>query len=186
MVYTFKGITPKIDSSVFLTPSSEIVGDVEIGKNSSIWFNVVVRGDVNIIRIGYDTNVQDGSILHVTYKKAELHIGNGVSVGHSVTLHGCKIEDYCLIGMRAVVMDGAVVGSESIVAAGSLVTQGTIIPPRSMVMVSPAKVVRPLKDDEIAFLHQSAENYKKYVSWYREDGFPEPQKVQSKGAKHGK
>lgn len=171
MVHTFRGVTPKLHPTVFKTPSSEIIGDVEIGAESSLWFNVVVRGDVNSIRIGDGTNVQDGSILHVTYQKAALNIGNNVTVGHSVTLHGCTIKNFVLIGMRAVVMDHAEIGEESIVGAGALVTEGTKIPPRSLVVGSPAKVVRPLKDEEIAFLHKSAENYKQYVKWYRESGF---------------
>lgn len=176
MVYSFRGKTPQIHPTVFKTPSSEIVGDVEIGANSSLWFNVVVRGDVHWIKIGHDTNVQDGSILHVTHQKSPLTIGNGVTVGHSVTLHGCTIKDYVLIGMRAVVMDDAEVGDECIIGAGALVTQGTKIPPRSLVLGSPAKVIRALNDEEIAFLHKSAENYKKYVGWYRESGFPEERK----------
>lgn len=171
MVYTFRGITPKIHPSVFKTPSSEIIGDVEIGEDCSIWFNTVIRGDVHSIRIGTATNIQDGSILHVTHKKASLTIGNNVTVGHSVTLHGCTVRDFVLVGMRAVVMDGAEIGQESIVAAGALVTQDTKIPPRSMVMGSPAKVVRTLTEEEVAFLHKSAENYKQYVKWYREGGF---------------
>lgn len=173
MLHSFRGISPKLHSSVFKTPSSDIIGDVEIGENSSVWFNVVIRGDVNSIRIGKDSNVQDGSILHVTHKTASLTIGNGVTVGHSVTLHGCTIKDFVLIGMRAVILDGAVIGEESLIGAGALVTQGTIIPPRSMVLGSPAKVVRSLRDEEIAFLHQSPENYKQYVAWYREGGFRE-------------
>jgi carbonic anhydrase/acetyltransferase-like protein (isoleucine patch superfamily) len=171
MVYSFRGKAPKLHPSVFKTPTSEIIGDVEIGEDSSLWFNVVVRGDVHWIRIGNATNVQDGSILHVTHQKAPLTIGNGVTIGHSVTLHGCTLGNYILVGMRACVMDGAEIGDECIIAAGALVTQGTKIPPRSMVMGSPAKVVRPLKEEEIKFLYQSAENYKKYVKWYREDGF---------------
>lgn len=171
MVYSFRGITPKLHPSVFKTPSAEIIGDVEIGADCSLWFNVVVRGDVNSIRIGEGTNVQDGSILHVTFKKAALTIGNNVTVGHSVTLHGCTVKDFVLVGMRAVIMDHAEIGEESIVGAGALVTEGTKIPPRSLVIGSPAKVARPLKDEEIAFLHKSAENYKQYVKWYRESGF---------------
>lgn len=173
MVHTFRGKTPKLHPSVFTTPSTQIVGDVEVGENASLWFNVVVRGDVHWIRIGHDTNVQDGSILHVTYQKAPLTIGNGVTVGHMVTLHGCTIKDFVLVGMRSVVMDHAEIGEESIIGAGALVTENTKIPPRSLVLGSPAKVVRPLRDEEIAFLHQSAENYKKYVQWYREGGFRE-------------
>jgi carbonic anhydrase/acetyltransferase-like protein (isoleucine patch superfamily) len=112
MISSFKGMKPKIHSTVFLTPSVDVIGDVEIGENSSAWFQVVIRGDVNSIRIGHSTNIQDGSILHVTHKKAALTIGNEVTVGHSVTLHGCTIEDRVLIGMRAVVMDHAVVGKD--------------------------------------------------------------------------
>lgn len=171
MVHSFRGITPKLHPSVFKTPSSQIIGDVEIGADSSLWFNVVVRGDVNSIRIGEGTNVQDGTILHVTFKKAALNIGNNVTIGHSVTLHGCTIKDYVLIGMRAVVMDHAEVGEECIIGAGALVTENTKIPPRSLVLGSPGKVARPLKDEEIAFLRKSAENYKQYVKWYRESGF---------------
>lgn len=171
MVHSFRGITPKLHPSVFKTPSSEIIGDVEIGADSSLWFNVVVRGDVNSIRIGSGTNVQDGSILHVTFKKAALNIGKNVTIGHSVTLHGCTIKDYVLVGMRAVVMDHAEVGEECIIGAGALVTENTKIPPRSLVLGAPAKVVRPLKEEELAFLRKSAENYKQYVKWYRESGF---------------
>lgn len=171
MVYTFRGTTPKLHPSVFKTPTSEIIGDVEIGANSSVWFNVTIRGDVHSIRIGENTNVQDGSVLHVTHQKAPLLIGNNVTIGHSAVLHGCTIGDAVLVGMRATVMDGAEVGEESIVGAGALVTQGMKIPPRSMVLGAPAKVVRALKTEEIADLHQSAENYKQYVHWYREGGF---------------
>ena len=173
MVYTFRGITPKIHPTVFKTPSSDIIGDVEIGADASIWFNVVIRGDVHWIKIGEGTNIQDGSILHVTHKKAPLKIGNNVTVGHSVTLHGCTIQDFVLVGMRAVIMDDVEVGEESIIGAGALVTQGMKIPPRSMVLGSPAKVVRPLKPEEIAFLHKSAQNYKDYVAMYREGGHHE-------------
>jgi carbonic anhydrase/acetyltransferase-like protein (isoleucine patch superfamily) len=171
MVYSFRGKTPKLHPSVFKTPSAEIIGDVEIGADASLWFNVVVRGDVHWIRIGDGTNIQDGSILHVTHKKSPLTIGNNVTVGHSVTLHGCTIRDFVLVGMRAVVMDDAEIGEESIIGAGALVTQGAKIPPRSLVIGSPAKVARSLNDEEIKFLHQSAENYKQYVKWYREGGF---------------
>lgn len=152
-----------------MAPGSHVIGDVEIGADCSLWFNTVVRGDVNSIRIGSSTNIQDNSVLHVTYKKAALTIGNGVTVGHSVTLHGCRIGDYVLVGMRACVMDHAEVGDECIIGAGALITQGTKIPARSLVVGAPAKVLRTLTDEEIAFLHQSAENYKLYVSWYQKE-----------------
>ena len=176
MVHSFRGIAPKIHPTAFLTPSSQVIGDVTIEADASIWFNVVVRGDVHWIKIGEGTNIQDGSILHVTHKKAPLTIGRNVTVGHMVTLHGCTIGDFALIGMRSVVMDDAVVGAESIVGAGALVTQGTHVPERSLVLGSPAKVVRPLTPEELAFLRKSAENYKQYVRWYREGGFDEQPK----------
>lgn len=171
MVYSFRGITPKLHATVFKTPSTDIIGDVEIGPHSSLWFGVVVRGDVHSIRIGEGTNVQDGSILHVSHQKAPLTIGSNVSIGHAVMLHGCTIKDFVLIGMRATIMDHAEIGEESLVGAGALVTERAKIPPRSLVLGAPAKVVRALTDEEVAFLHQSAENYKKYVKWYREGGF---------------
>lgn len=171
MVYPFRGKTPQLHPTVFKTPSSEIIGDVEIGAHSSLWFNVVVRGDVHSIRIGEGTNIQDGSVLHVTHKTHPLTIGNNVTVGHAVVLHGCAVGDFALVGMRSVVMDGAELGEESLLGAGALVTPGTRVPPRSLAMGSPARTVRALKAEEIAFLHQSAENYKQYVQWYREGGF---------------
>ncbi len=167
MLYSFQNKYPKIHPSVFITQSSEIIGDVEIGENASVWFNVVIRGDVHWIKIGNNTNIQDGSILHVTNQKAPLKIGNNVSVAHSVTLHGCTISDFVLVGMGAVILDYAEIGTECMIAAGSLITPRTKIPPRSMVMGSPAKVVRELTAEEIAFLHQSAENYKNYVNMYK-------------------
>lgn len=173
MVHSFRGKSPQIHPTVFKTPSTQIIGDVEIGAHASLWFNVVVRGDVHWIKIGEGTNVQDGSILHVSFQKAPLTLGRNVTVGHMVTLHGCTIGDFVLVGMRAVVMDHADIGAESIVAAGALVTEGTKVPPRSLVLGSPAKVVRELTADEVQFLHKSAENYKQYVQWYREGGFNE-------------
>ncbi len=173
MVYSFQGVTPKIHPSVFQAPNSSIVGHVELAQDCSVWFNVVIRGDVNSIQIGSGTNIQDGSILHVTYKTASLKIGANVTIGHMAMLHGCTIEDFVLIGMRATVMDHAEIGKESLIGAGALVIQGTKIPPRTLAMGSPAKVIRPLTKQEIDFLHQSAENYKQYVKWYREGGFTE-------------
>lgn len=173
MVHSFRGVSPRIHPSVFLTPSTQVVGDVEIGENSSLWFNVVARGDVHWIKIGSNTNIQDNTVLHVSFQKAPLTIGNGVTVGHMVTLHGCTIKDYVLVGMRAVVMDHAEIGEESMIGAGALVTQDMKVPPRSLVLGAPAKVVRPLTEEEIAYLHKSADNYKQYVQWYREGGFNE-------------
>jgi len=167
MIYPFKGKTPIIDSSVFIADGAKIIGDVEIGEFSSVWFNAVVRGDVHYIRIGKRTNIQDCSVLHVTRRKYPLIVGDDITIGHNVTLHACVVKDRCLIGMGAVVMDGVEVGEDSIVGAGSLVTGGTIIPPRSMVLGSPAKVKRSLTDDEVLRIKKSAENYVEDILNYR-------------------
>ena len=159
MIRGYKGILPKIHPSVYVDESAQVIGDVEIGEDSSIWFHVLIRGDVHYIRIGKRTNVQDGSLLHVTRRQWPLILGNEITVGHGATLHGCVIKDRCLIGMRAVLLDGAEVGEESIIGAGALVTEGMIVPPHSMVFGLPAKVVRTLTDKEVAKIRQSAENY---------------------------
>ncbi len=167
MIYPFKGKTPKLHTSVYVADGAKIIGDVEIGEMSSIWFNAVIRGDVNYIRIGSRTNIQDGSVLHVTRRTHPLTIGDDITIGHNVTLHACDVKDRCLIGMGAVVMDGTEVGEDSIIGAGSLVTGGTIIPPRSMVLGSPAKVRRSLSDEEVLRIKRSAENYVEDILNYR-------------------
>ena len=168
MVHSFRGKHPKLHASVYQAAGCQIVGDVAMAQDVSVWFNVVVRGDVHWIRIGEGTNIQDGSILHVSLGKAPLTVGKNVTVGHLVTLHGCTIGDTVLVGMRSVIMDNAEIGDECLIAAGSLVTEGFKAPPRSLVMGAPAKVVRPLREEEIQRLHKSAENYKQVVRWYRE------------------
>lgn len=167
MIKPYADIVPVIDESVFIADGAVILGDVHIGKDSSVWFNVVIRGDVHQIRIGERTNVQDLSMLHVTYNKHPLSIGNGVTIGHCVMLHGCTVEDFALIGMNATVLDGAVIGHHSMVAAGAVVREGFVVPPRTLVAGVPAKIVRQLSDDECAKLEQSAQNYIDYVSSYR-------------------
>jgi len=167
MILEHNGIAPQIDASVFLAPSACVIGDVQIGEKSSLWFNVLVRGDVNYIRIGKRTNIQDGTVIHVTHKTHPTVIGDDVSVGHSVTLHGCTIQDGCLIGIGAIILDGVEVGESSLVAAGSLLTPGTKIPPRSLVMGSPARVRKELTDAECADFHSIAERYIKYQDDYR-------------------
>ena len=157
---------PRLHDSVFTAPSAHIIGDVEIGEHSSVWFNTVLRGDVMPIKIGKKTNVQDGSVIHGTFKKAAATIGNEVSIGHSVILHGCTINDLCLIGMGSTIMDGVVVESECFVGAGSLLTEGKVFPRGSMIMGRPAKVVRELNPEELAFLRKSAQNYLDYQKWY--------------------
>ena len=158
-VISYNGIWPKIPPSVFIAAGAVVIGDVEIGEASSVWFNTVIRGDVNTIRIGARTNIQDLSMLHVTRKTAPLTIGNEVTVGHRVILHGCTIGDRCLIGMGTVIMDGAVVESGALVGAGSLVSEGSVIPAGMLGFGSPAKPKRPLTEDEKAFLSISARQY---------------------------
>lgn len=168
MLHIYKGITPQLNETVFRVGSAEIIGDVEIGAESSIWFHVVIRGDVNSIRIGERTNVQDGTVIHVTHKEHTTVIGDDVTIGHNVTLHGCQIGDRCLIGMGAVVMDGVVIENDSMVAAGALVTPGTKVPSGTLYTGSPARYKRHLSDFEIADLKQSAVNYLQYVASYQE------------------
>lgn len=158
-IKAYKNIKPKLGVDVFIEESSQVVGDVTIGDKSSVWFNAVVRGDVNVIRIGARTNIQDNSVLHVSRDTFSLTVGDDVTVGHNVTLHGCVVEDACLIGMGSIILDGAVIGTESLVGAGALVKQGMVVPPRSLVVGFPAKVVRELTEEEIKGLYASATHY---------------------------
>lgn len=158
-IYTYKQISPKLDASVFVSPSADLIGDVELGPDSSLWFDVVVRGDVNYIRIGKGTNIQDGSVVHVTRVTNPTIIGDYVTVGHNVNLHGCTINDLCLIGMGAIVLDGAVVEKNAFVAAGCLVAPGKVVPSGTLYAGSPGKVVRELREEEMAFFRKSAQNY---------------------------
>lgn len=158
----YKDITPVIDPTAYIDESAQIIGDVQIGAESSVWMNCVIRGDVNIVRIGRRTNLQDGTILHVMRDTHQTRLGDEVTVGHGVILHGCTVGDRCLIGMGAILLNGAIVGSDSIVAAGALVAEGAQVPPRSLVMGSPAKVRRSLTDDEVASIRDYAERYVGY------------------------
>ena len=166
MLYSYNNIQPKLKVSVFVAPTATIIGDVEIGEDSSIWFNVVVRGDVNPIRIGQRTNIQDNSTLHVTYQKSTLNIGCDVTVGHAAILHGCTIEDQCLIGMGARILDGAHIGRQCLVAAGALIREGEKIPEHSLVAGVPAIVKRSLTAEEITLVRRSAERYVGYKQHY--------------------
>jgi carbonic anhydrase/acetyltransferase-like protein (isoleucine patch superfamily) len=170
MQIPYKDKTPQIHPTAWIAPTAVVVGDVVIGKDSSIWFHCVVRGDVNYIRIGNGSNVQDGSVLHVTTAKYPLTIGNNVTIGHSVMAHGCVIEDDCLIGMRAVLLDGVVVGEGSLIGAGALITPGTVIPPRSLVMGFPAKVVRELSLEEVEENNRIAPHYCNLAREYKSKG----------------
>ena len=165
-ILSYKGIYPRLHQSVFIVESAIIIGDVEIGEYSSVWFNAVIRGDVNYIRIGYRTNIQDLCMLHVTKDTHPLILGNEITVGHSVTLHGCTIKDRCLIGMGATILDAAVVGEDCIIGAGALVTEGSVIPPGTLAMGVPAKPRRDLTYAERAMIKQSAQNYIDYARTY--------------------
>jgi carbonic anhydrase/acetyltransferase-like protein (isoleucine patch superfamily) len=164
----YKGKHPRIASSALILPGVHVIGDVEIGEESSIWFGSVVRGDVNWIRIGDRTNIQDRCVVHVTFDTHPTVIGDRITVGHGAILHGCTVEDACLVGIGATVLDAAVIGHHSFVAAGALVTPGTIVPPESMVMGMPATVKRKLTTKEIDNLEASALRYVKYANGYRE------------------
>lgn len=166
MILPLKGKTPKIGEGSFVAPSADLIGDVKIGKGCSIWFNTTLRGDVMPIVIGDETNIQDNSVIHGTYKKCGAVIGNRVTVGHSVILHGCTIGDKVLIGMGAIIMDQAKIPARSIVGAGSLVTENADFPEGHLILGRPAKAIRPLNEKELAFLDKSADNYIEYMSWY--------------------
>ena len=166
-VLSFKGINPKIHTSVFLCDGVRIIGDVDIGEDSSVWFNSVIRGDVHYVKIGNCTNVQDMSMLHVTNDRFPLIVGSFVTVAHSVTLHGCTVEDNCIIGIGARVLDGAVVRSNSIVGAGSVVREGFVVPSGVLVAGVPAKIIRELKEEDYGKIKLFANNYLGYVKEYR-------------------
>ena len=166
-IQTVRGIAPQIGEDCFLAVNATIVGDVVLGKGCSIWFNSVLRGDVNSIRIGNNVNIQDGSVLHTLYQKSTIEIGDNVSVGHNVTLHGCHIRDYALIGMGSVVMDDVVVGEGAIVAAGSVVLSKTIIEPYTLWAGVPAKFVKKVSPEQGRELNERiANNYQMYASWF--------------------
>lgn len=173
MIRPFQGRAPVVPASAFVEASAQVVGDVALGEEASVWFNTVVRGDVAPIRIGARSNVQDLCVVHCTRggpDGAGRHattIGDDVTVGHSVTLHGCTVKDRVLVGMAATVMDGAIVAEDSIVGAGALVTPGAVFPPRSLITGAPAKVKRALTDDEVAFVRRSAQNYVGYAADHR-------------------
>lgn len=166
MCFTYGGKNPKLASNVFLAPGTQIIGDVEIGNESSVWFNSVIRGDVNFVRIGDRTNIQDLSMVHVATDSYPTLIGHDVTIGHRALIHACSIGDRCLIGMGAILMDGVEVGQDCLVAAGSLVTERTKIPDGSVVMGSPARVIRQIRDKEREWIIWSSGNYKRLASEY--------------------
>jgi carbonic anhydrase/acetyltransferase-like protein (isoleucine patch superfamily) len=166
MITSYKGNIPKIGENVYIAEGAKVIGEVEIGDYSSIWFNAIVRGDVNYIKIGEKTNVQDNCVLHVTYETAPLIIGSGVAVGHGVILHGCTIEDNCLIGSGSIIWDGAVIGEGSIVGAGAVVLANTKVPPHSVILGFPAKIKKSVSQEQYEEILKSAEHYFQYAQNY--------------------
>lgn len=168
LIIPVRGHTPQIGKNCFLAPNATIIGDVVIGDESSIWFNAVVRGDVNSIRIGNRVNVQDGAVIHCTYEKSVVILRNNVSVGHNAIIHGCVIEDNVLIGMGAIVMDNAKIGSNSIIAAGAVVLENTVVEPGSLYAGVPAKKIKDVRPEHIAGeIERIAANYLMYSSWFK-------------------
>jgi len=166
MFTAYKGISPQVAENAFIAPGAHLIGDVHIGAHSSVWFNCVLRGDCYHIRIGESSNIQDNTVIHVTQGRFPTIIGNYVTVGHSAVLHGCTVKDRCLVGIGAIVLDDVTIGEDSFIAAGSLITPGTVIPPRSMVMGAPAKIRRPVTDQEIARITEHWQHYIEYKNEY--------------------
>ncbi|HOU67879.1 MAG TPA: gamma carbonic anhydrase family protein [Paludibacteraceae bacterium] len=170
LIKSVRGFTPKIGENVFLADNATIIGDVEIGKDCSIWFNTVLRGDVNSIKIGNKVNIQDGSVLHTLYQKSTIEIGDNVSIGHNATIHGAKICSNVLIGMGSTILDGAVIGENSIIAANALVTSNTIVEPDSMYGGIPAKKIKDVSPEQTnEMINKISNNYLMYASWYKEE-----------------
>ena len=169
MIRAYRGVVPKIAASAYIDQSAQVIGDVAVGERSSIWPNVTARGDVNYIRIGDETSIQDNSVLHVT-RELGVTLEDEVSVGHQATVHACYVERGALIGIGAIVLDGARIGAQSLIAAGALVTPRTVVPPRSLVMGSPAKVKRELNAEELALLEARWRGYVELAKEYKNSG----------------
>ncbi len=169
IIKSIKGRIPIMDESCWLADNATIVGDVVMGKNCTVWFNAVVRGDVNEIRIGDDTNIQDGAIIHCTYQTAGTYIGNKVSIAHNAVVHGCTVHDRVLIGMGAIVMDGAVIHSGAVIAAGAVVLAGTIVEADSIYAGTPAKKIKNTGPEINAVIDRTARNYPMYAEWYKKE-----------------
>jgi len=166
-IITYKGVTPNIHPTVFICEGVKIIGDVEINEDCSIWYNTVIRGDVNYIKIGKQTNIQDLCMLHVTHDSHPLIIGNNVSIGHSVKLHGATLQDNCLVGTGSIILDGSVINSYSLVAAGSVVKENFVVPEGTLVAGVPAQIVRELTSQELDRINETVRNYLNYVVQYR-------------------
>lgn len=170
LIKSVRGFTPKIGENTFLADNATVIGDVIIGNHCSVWFNAVLRGDVNSIRIGNRVNIQDGTVIHTLYEKSVTEIGNDVSIGHNVVIHGAKIEDGALIGMGAIVLDHAIIGEGSIIAAGAVVLSNTIVEPGSIYAGVPAKFVKKVDAEQSKEMNQKiARNYLMYSEWYKKE-----------------
>ncbi len=167
MIETIKGIQPRLHPSVALLPSATILGDVDLAEGVSVWFNAVLRGDVGLIRVGKNSNVQDFTMIHATFGKSQTLIGEGCTVGHRCTLHGCRIGNNCLIGMGSILLDNCVIGDNSIVGAGALILQGQEFPPNSLIVGSPAVVKRTLADEQVQWLAAQALHYVETAKHYK-------------------
>lgn len=170
MIHAYRDTIPKVHPTAFVDASAHVIGDVELGEDASVWFCTVIRGDVNYVRIGRGTNIQDGTIIHVNRLGTPTVIGDLVTVGHAARLHGCSIASHCLIGIGAIVLDGAELGEECLVAAGAIVPPGMKVPPRSMLMGAPAKVRRQVTSEDLDLIRRSAQNYVKLKSEYLTPG----------------
>lgn len=169
VVKKVRGFEPRFGKDCFLAETAVVVGEVTMGNNCTVWFNAVVRGDVNAITIGDNSNIQDGAVIHGTYEKAETVIGSNVSIAHNAVVHGCTVEDNVLIGMGAIVMDGCVIGHHSVIAAGAVVLPETKIPPGSVYAGVPAKKVKETGEEMRAVIERTARNYPMYATWFRQE-----------------
>lgn len=167
VILSVKGVSPQWGDNCFIAENATIVGDVVMGRNCSVWFNAVIRGDVNAITVGNDTNIQDGAVVHATYLKASTHIGNRVSIGHNAIVHGCTLKDHVLVGMGAIVMDNVVVEEYSIIAAGSVVLENTHCESGFIYAGTPAKKVKPITEEQRALLNKLPDNYIMYSDWFK-------------------
>ncbi len=169
MIRSYRGVTPQVAASAYVDPSAQVIGDVAIGERSSVWCNATLRGDVNRIRIGVESNIQDNSVLHVDEGDFPLLLGDRVTVGHSVVLHGCVVEDDSLVGIGAIILNGARIGRGSVVAAGALIPEGAQVPPGSLVMGVPGKVRREITAEERERFRVNAQHYVELRQFYREE-----------------
>ena len=167
MIHAYRGVVPKVHPSAWIADSADVIGDVELGEESSVWFSSVIRGDVHVIRVGRGTNLQDGTVVHVNRNGTPTILGDYVTVGHAARLHGCHIKSNCLVGIGAVVLDGAVLEEECVVAAGAVVSPGTLVPKGSLLMGAPARVTRSVTEKDLELIYRSAKSYIGLAAEYR-------------------